>query len=414
MAAEGLIRSYGALLAGALVPIYCAAQASIQVPKSIKSKWRQLDGKDKQAEAEEEDDDVERLTTEDAYLFPILGSVVLFGLFLAFKYLDKKLLNKILGGYLAIMATGAIGRTLGDVAKRVIGEKRMRGADKYEVSFSKNKEGVLKYSFTKLHVAAGVGALALTAAQQYSQHWILSNLLALSFAYSAISLFYLDSFATASILLGGLFFYDVWWVFGSKAVFGQGADVMVSVAKNFDAPIKIVFPKDLANAKDFTLLGLGDIVLPGAFLALALRFDYHRATSRALASSTRPPRPTDRYPRTYFHASFLAYIAGLVTTIFVMHHFRAAQPALLYLSPACVGSVTLVSLVRGESKEMWGWEDGEEERKAREKREKDAADKKETDKKESSGNSKVVATAETTSIEVDGGRVLTSRASRTD
>lgn len=75
--------------------------------------------------------------------------------------------------------------------------------------------------------------------------------------------------------------YDIWWVFGSKAVFGNGADVMVAVAKviilldslvlrrvtdirpssqNFDAPIKIVFPKDLANAKDFTLLGLGDIV----------------------------------------------------------------------------------------------------------------------------------------------------------
>jgi len=38
---------------------------------------------------------------------------------------------------------------------------------------------------------------------------------------------------------------------------------MVDVAKSFEAPIKIVFPKDLAAASDFTLLGLGDIVLPG-------------------------------------------------------------------------------------------------------------------------------------------------------
>lgn len=90
---------------------------------------------------------------------------------------------------------------------------------------------ISKLSFTRLHIFSCIGALALTFAQQYSQHWILSNILALSFAYSAISLFYLDSFATASILLAGLFFYDIWWVFGSKAVFGENADVMVSVAK---------------------------------------------------------------------------------------------------------------------------------------------------------------------------------------
>lgn len=97
----------------------------------------------------------------------------------------------------------------------------------------------------------------------YTGNWILSNLVALSFSFNAISLLYLDSFATGSILLAGLFVYDIWWVFGSKAVFGKGANVMVDVATSFEAPIKIVFPKDLAGGRDFTLLGLGDIVLPG-------------------------------------------------------------------------------------------------------------------------------------------------------
>jgi len=45
---------------------------------------------------------------------------------------------------------------------------------------------------------------------------------------------------------------------------------MVDVAKSFEAPIKIVFPKNLATASDFTLLGLGDIVLPG-FVAACWR-----------------------------------------------------------------------------------------------------------------------------------------------
>lgn len=38
---------------------------------------------------------------------------------------------------------------------------------------------------------------------------------------------------------------------------------MESVARDFDAPIKIQFPKQLGSNTGFTLLGLGDIVLPG-------------------------------------------------------------------------------------------------------------------------------------------------------
>lgn len=39
---------------------------------------------------------------------------------------------------------------------------------------------------------------------------------------------------------------------------------MVTVAKKFDAPIKLLFPKDLVAEKlEFSMLGLGDIVIPG-------------------------------------------------------------------------------------------------------------------------------------------------------
>ena len=51
----------------------------------------------------------------------------------------------------------------------------------------------------------------------------------------------------------------------------------------------------------------------------------------------------------------VAYLLGLGTTIFVMHTFQAAQPALLYLSPACIGSVLLTALVRGEVKELFAY-----------------------------------------------------------
>lgn len=47
---------------------------------------------------------------------------------------------------------------------------------------------------------------------------ILTNVLALSFGHGAISMLKLDSFKTGIILLSGLFFYDIWWVFGTKVV----------------------------------------------------------------------------------------------------------------------------------------------------------------------------------------------------
>ena len=78
-------------------------------------------------------------------------------------------------------------------------------------------------------------------------------------------------------------------------------------------PFSVVFPQDLLehglSANNFAMLGLGDIVIPGIFIALLLRFDVSLNKNR----------------RTYFYASFLAYFLGLLTTIFVMHVFKAAQ-----------------------------------------------------------------------------------------
>lgn len=67
---------------------------------------------------------------EDAYWFPILGSCVLLGLFLLFKYVDKALLNKILGWYLAAMAVAGLARSGVKLARRVLGERRSRRLDK--------------------------------------------------------------------------------------------------------------------------------------------------------------------------------------------------------------------------------------------------------------------------------------------
>ena len=106
---------------------------------------------------------------------------------------------------------------------------------------------------------------------------------------------------------------------------------MVKVATTLDVPIKLLWAKSMtfATERGFTMLGLGDIVVPGMFVALALRYDYHRAQKDGLK------RQGFRKP--YFYAAVFAYAAGLGTTMAVMHVWQPAQPALLYLR--CVRSV---------------------------------------------------------------------------
>jgi minor histocompatibility antigen H13 len=143
---------------------------------------------------------------------------------------------------------------------------------------------------------------------------------------------------------------------------------MVTVAKNLDGPIKILFPRSLvpnaAGKLDLSLLGLGDIVIPGFFLALLLRFDAHNANVPYFPK-TNIHLP---FPKPYFHSALFAYVLGLATTLFVMIQFNAAQPALLYLVPACLGSSLLCALVRGELKQLFEYseEDEEEEEETKE------------------------------------------------
>ena len=129
----------------------------------------------------------------------------------------------------------------------------------------------------------------------------------------------LGSIFNGVILLIGLFFYDIFWVFGTNFIMGDGNSVMVSVAKNFEAPIKLLFPKTLpAIAGQFSMLGLGDIVIPGFYVAMTLRYDKNIGKGKT----------------SVFEWCFIGYCLGLGTTVFVMHVFKAAQPALLYIVPA--------------------------------------------------------------------------------
>jgi minor histocompatibility antigen H13 len=180
------------------------------------------------------------------------------------------------------------------------------------------------------------GCVALVTWYLLTKNWIANNIIAASFSIQGIALVSVGSYQIGCGLLSLLFFYDIFWVFGT--------DVMVTVARSFDGPIKMLWPKNLlAESYSFSMLGLGDIVLPGLFLALLLRYDVHRSKDQ---KAFRSP---------YFNVTFIGYIIGLAVTMGVMHIFRAAQPALLYLVPACLIFSSATSLFLKDFNGLWNY-----------------------------------------------------------
>lgn len=141
-----------------------------------------------------------------------------------------------------------------------------------------------------------------------------------------------------------------------------------------------------------------DSVLPGVFISLALRYDFANHIRRQLkADKKSTPTRRDRYAKPYFFAVLVAYVLGLVTTVVVMHKFKAAQPALLYLSPACsesvhmsqtdgcahyfrvagasaVGSIALTAWIREEFSQTTGWKDEDPAQAGKEKHDDNSSD----------------------------------------
>jgi len=103
-------------------------------------------------------------------------------------------------------------------------------------------------------------------------------------------------------------------------------------------------------------------LVPGIFVALALRFDVSRGIKNR-----------------YFNSAFLGYTVGLTVTIIVMNWFQAAQvssvtqilplisviseiliwsfsghmqPALLYIVPGVIGFIAVHCLWNGEVKQV--------------------------------------------------------------
>jgi len=330
---EGLALAYVSLFLMAVIPILWGSFRSITYHRTSK----------------ENGEAVETMTTKDVYMFPIMASCMLFGIYLVVKYLSAEHLNLVVASYFFIVGSLALTAILRPVVGMLPGTSLLLETELYHLKFNKGANVYLECKFDMLHIVSLALSSAFGVWYLMKKHWLANNIFGLAFSVNGIEMISLGSVKNGCILLSLLFFYDIFWVFGTE--------VMVEVAKNLDAPIKVVFPMDFMEkgifGSNFAMLGLGDIVLPGVFIALLLRYDVSKGENSNL----------------YFYAGFIAYILGLALTIGVLTIFNAAQPALLYLVPTCVGIPLLVSLLKGEFSALIAYDEETKEETTDEKKE---------------------------------------------
>ena len=303
-----------------------------------------------QSMEKEEKEKIEKMSTKDAYMFPVYGSAVLFGLYVVFKFFDKNLLNTILSVHFTFFGFLSLVQLLCYHLEKFFPEwqKVYVFKKKFEIKIPFYQK-TLDISISKGEMVAAIISVFPTIGYFATKHWLLNNLFGVAFSICGIESLTLPSFQVGFILLWGLFFYDIFWVYGT--------DVMLTVAKSVDAPIKLIFPINLqVETPSFSMLGLGDIVIPGVFIALCLKYDVDKAILNLRRQGTKE-FSLEKLPRSYFIASLIGYALGIIMTFNAMIIFNHPQPALLFLVPSCCLSVLALALKNNAIKDLFNYDE---------------------------------------------------------
>ncbi|XP_042368607.1 signal peptide peptidase-like 2A isoform X4 [Plectropomus leopardus] len=195
--------------------------------------------------------------------------------------------------------------------------------------------------------------------------WILQDLLGIAFCLNFMKTISLSNFKICVILLSLLLVYDVFFVFITPFLTKNGVSIMVQVALGPDAsgektqgnmvevpaepqapseklPVVMRVPRFSAWAQNlcgmqFSILGYGDIIVPGLLVAYCSRFDVWINSSKKI----------------YFISCCIAYLLGMIVTFAVMLLSGMGQPALLYLVPFTLITSAIVAGCRGEMRQFW-------------------------------------------------------------
>ncbi|TVU27657.1 hypothetical protein EJB05_19153 [Eragrostis curvula] len=172
---------------------------------------------------------------------------------------------------------------------------------------------------------------------------------------TVIQIVRIPNLKVGSVLLSCAFLYDIFWVFISKMLFHESVMIVVARGDKTDedgVPMLLKIPRMFDPWGGYSIIGFGDILLPGLLVAFALRYDW--AAKKTLQSG-------------YFLWSMVAYGSGsislltittfkyclLITYVALNLMDGHGQPALLYIVPFTIGTFLALGKKRGELRNLW-------------------------------------------------------------
>jgi len=190
------------------------------------------------------------------------------------------------------------------------------------------------------HILVVLLAIGLILTWLFTGNWFVVDVIACCIGISQMAFIRLPNLKYSVILLSLFLIYDVFWVFISPLFFGKS--VMVDVAERVTTSLPLALAMPHFFDIGYSLLGLGDIVLPGLFICFVYGFeDYLRQRNR------RKPGVS------YFVIVLIGYTVGFAATLLSFVIMKKGQPALLYLGPFTLIPVILSAWFRDQLKEMW-------------------------------------------------------------
>mmetsp|Transcript_24426 Transcript_24426/g.37691 ORF Transcript_24426/g.37691 Transcript_24426/m.37691 type:complete len:748 (-) Transcript_24426:534-2777(-) len=212
--------------------------------------------------------------------------------------------------------------------------------------------------------------------------WITQDIMGAAMCILFIDLVRVPTLKIAGALLWALFVYDIFFVFISPLLFDSS--VMITVATSGGPPtadptwcekypdsdgceggdplpMLLTFPRLGSYQGGASMLGLGDIVLPGLLLSFACRFDEAKRLvgfsggGRGSGGSC-TSWDSDGYCcslRGYFVPVCIAYALGLMMANVAVYVMNTGQPALLYLVPMTFGTMYFLGKRRNELGDLW-------------------------------------------------------------
>ena len=228
-----------------------------------------------------------------------------------------------------------------------------------------------------------VFAFTVRHPESHAFFWIMQDIMGACMCIMFLSLIKLNSIRVASILLIVAFFYDIFFVFVTPLLF-KGESVMITVATSGGPPkadplwcekypndhncrggdplpMLLTVPRLDDYAGGASLLGLGDIVLPGLLLSFAARLDAAKQLRGIIGGGNGVTHsytcPKHRFCRFcnggYFPPLVVAYAVGLFMANAAVYLMDQGQPALLYLVPCCLGTMAFMAWTRNEMVGLW-------------------------------------------------------------